>query len=693
MAGGFPLRINGIRILTSEALYQACRFPHLPDIQRLIISEASPMTAKMRSKPHRKNSRHDWDYVRVKIMRWCLRVKLALNWNKFSDLLLSTGEKSIVEESRKDSFWGAKPTDRFTLVGMNILGRLLMELREKLKTEQINDLLKVPVPDIENFFLYGVPIEPVFSVEYHSLANCKGKTIDKNIKAIPQAIQISMLDQIANSTQTATCERFGETQPIASQQAPTNMRNTSVYHQYKESKVSRIGHIPSHWQENRAKYYFREIDERSKTGTEEMLSVSHVTGVTPRSQKKVTMFQAESNVGHKVCHPGDLVINTMWAWMAAMGVSKHLGLVSPSYSVYQLRDMETFDSYYLDQLSRIEEYRSEYICQSTGIRSSRLRLYPEKFLSMPFIRPPKDEQGKIVNYLKSKELLFRNYIRNKRKLIDLLNEKKQNIINKFVTQGTNPNVKFKSSGLQWLDNIPNHWDLCRLRNIISSVTSGPRGWSSYAADDGPLFLRITNLRRSSLALRFDNTIRLNLPNTSETLRTKVQPGDILLSITAYIGSVAVVPDDIEEAFVSQHVARCSLSNSSHNPYWIGYVLLSDVGQIHGKLSLYGGTKDGLSLLDVKNYPVLLPPRTEQDEIVKRIEEQTSAIEAATCKIEREIELIRQYRSRLISDVVTGKVDVRNIELAPVPEEELLAIEDDVESIDNAEQDDTPEMEE
>src|SRR5690606_37437152 len=97
MAGGFPLRVNGIRILTSEALYQACRFPKRPDVQRLIIGENSPMTAKMKSKPYRQDTRPDWDQVRVKIMRWCLRVKLAQNWHKFSELLLATGDKPIVE--------------------------------------------------------------------------------------------------------------------------------------------------------------------------------------------------------------------------------------------------------------------------------------------------------------------------------------------------------------------------------------------------------------------------------------------------------------------------------------------------------------------------------------------------------------------------------------------------------------------
>lgn len=155
MAAGYPLRINGIRILTSEALYQACRFPHLPEVQRLIISQSSPMTAKMKSKPYRKDSRPDWDVVRVKIMRWCLRVKLAQNWDKFSALLLSTGERPIIEDSRKDVFWGAKSVDEETLAGMNVLGRLLMELREWLKQPNHEWLQIVEPPNIPQFLLMG----------------------------------------------------------------------------------------------------------------------------------------------------------------------------------------------------------------------------------------------------------------------------------------------------------------------------------------------------------------------------------------------------------------------------------------------------------------------------------------------------------------------------------------------------------
>ena len=160
MAGGFPLIVNDIKIRTSEALYQACRFPHMPEIQQLIIEQRSPMTAKMKGKPHRQNSRPDWNAVRVKIMRWCLRVKLAQNWDSFSELLLDTANLPIVEQSRRDDFWGAKPVDTDTLIGVNALGRLLMELRKQVKNDS-SELLNVDPLPIPNFLLYERQIEVI----------------------------------------------------------------------------------------------------------------------------------------------------------------------------------------------------------------------------------------------------------------------------------------------------------------------------------------------------------------------------------------------------------------------------------------------------------------------------------------------------------------------------------------------------
>lgn len=132
MAPGFPVLVNGHPILTAEALYQACRFPHLPDVQQEILDQKSPMAAKMKSKPHRKNSRPDFDQLRVPIMFWTLRVKLACNLQSFSSVLLASGDRPIVEDSHKDAFWGAvtaKGNDQ-CLVGQNVLGCLLGLLRD-----------------------------------------------------------------------------------------------------------------------------------------------------------------------------------------------------------------------------------------------------------------------------------------------------------------------------------------------------------------------------------------------------------------------------------------------------------------------------------------------------------------------------------------------------------------------------------
>lgn len=169
MAGGFPLEVNGTRILTSEALYQACRFPHLPDIQFLIIQAPSPITAKMTSRAYRHNSRPDWNQVRIKIMRWCLRVKLAQHKQMFGNLLLATGDKLIVEESSSDSFWGAKSVGDHALVGANILGRLLMETRHSLRNETENQLVNVTSLPIPEFKLGGSPIRAIASSDVPSI--------------------------------------------------------------------------------------------------------------------------------------------------------------------------------------------------------------------------------------------------------------------------------------------------------------------------------------------------------------------------------------------------------------------------------------------------------------------------------------------------------------------------------------------
>jgi ribA/ribD-fused uncharacterized protein len=160
MAAGFPLWVNGIEIRTSEAIYQSARFPHLPDVQRDILAQASPMAAKMKAKPHRRVSRPDFDTLRVPIMWWSLRVKLACNPEAFPRLLASTAGVPIVEDSHKDAYWGAVALrgEPNVLQGANVLGRLLDLLRDVVETVDRRVWQVVPPPRIDDFTLLGEPI-------------------------------------------------------------------------------------------------------------------------------------------------------------------------------------------------------------------------------------------------------------------------------------------------------------------------------------------------------------------------------------------------------------------------------------------------------------------------------------------------------------------------------------------------------
>jgi ribA/ribD-fused uncharacterized protein len=158
MAAGFPLVVNDIAIRTSEALYQACRFPHRPDVQHEIIAQASPLVAKMKSRKYLRDSRPGFVALRVPIMWWTLRIKLACNSAAFAPLLLGASGRVIVEESRRDAFWGAVPDKEGILVGSNILGRLLGLLREALIDNGEGAMHAVPPLPLENFLLYGAPI-------------------------------------------------------------------------------------------------------------------------------------------------------------------------------------------------------------------------------------------------------------------------------------------------------------------------------------------------------------------------------------------------------------------------------------------------------------------------------------------------------------------------------------------------------
>jgi type I restriction enzyme, S subunit len=234
------------------------------------------------------------------------------------------------------------------------------------------------------------------------------------------------------------------------------------YPEYRDSGVDWLGQVPAHWIVDRAKAQFCEVDERSKTGDEELLSVSHKTGVTPRRFKTITMFQAESYAGYKLAQSGDLVVNTMWAWMAALGVSQHDGIVSNAYGVYRPREGAEMDGRYYDRLLRTETYRAEYVRRSTGITTSRLRLYPPKLLAMPLIQPPPEEQRRIADFLDAYTVQVHRLIAAKRRTIAALIERKQAIIEDLLSAGVGKTAKTVHHPM--IGAMPTHWRVARLKD-------------------------------------------------------------------------------------------------------------------------------------------------------------------------------------------------------------------------------------
>lgn len=266
--------------------------------------------------------------------------------------------------------------------------------------------------ELKDFQVASPPIEEKILI---------AKFLDKKTTKIDEAIAIKE-QQIA---------LLKERKKIIIQKAVTQGLDPAV--PMKDSGVDWIGEIPAHWEVRRAKYLFDEVDERSETGEEELLSVSHMTGVTPRSEKNVSMFMAEDYSGSKLCREDDLVINIMWAWMGALGVSDRVGIVSPSYGVFRQKKKGTFNSAYLEFLLKSNYYVEYYNRVSTGLHSSRLRFYGHMLFAMEMGYPSYEEQNEIIGFLNDQTGKIDLAVNSQVEQIAKLKEYKATLINSAVT--------------------------------------------------------------------------------------------------------------------------------------------------------------------------------------------------------------------------------------------------------------------
>jgi type I restriction enzyme S subunit len=430
------------------------------------------------------------------------------------------------------------------------------------------------------------------------------------------------------------------------------------YPEYKDSRVPWLERIPADWRALRGKNVFRAVDVRSESGDEELLTVSSKDGVVPRSQKVVTMFKAESYVGHKLCWPGDLVINSLWAWAQGLGFSRHHGLVSSAYGVYRTRpEFAGYTSYFHHAL-RSAAYMWELRTRSRGVWLSRLELSDSSFVDMAILVPPLPEQSAIVRLLDHVDRRIRRYIRAKQKLIALLHEQRQAIVHRAVTRGLDPDVRLKPSGVEWLGDVPEHWLVSRVKN------------------------------------EFECLDRRRVPLNS------TQRGAMTVRSYDYYGASGVIDKvddyifDKELLLIAEDGANLVLRNLplaivARGKFWVNnhaHVLRPR----RGNLGFLAGLMESLSYLPwisgaaqpkltqdrLFGIAIAVPPPEEQDGIMLRTTEETAPIDSAIAQNARGISLLREYRTRLIADVVTGKLDVREAAARlPVEVEEPEPLDD------------------
>ena len=280
--------------------------------------------------------------------------------------------------------------------------------------------------------------------------------------------------------------------------------------------------------------------------------------------------------------------------------------------------------------------------------------------SHPVARPPLAEQAHIAAFLDRETAKIDALVAEQRRLMELLKEKRQAVISHAVTKGLNPDAPMKHSGIEWLGEVPAHWEVRRVKTVSSFTTSGPRGWSERVGEDGSLFVQSGDLN-ATLGIEFSRCKRVGVGDDAEVARTKLQSGDVVVCITgAKTGNVAVAKDVPEDAYVNQHLClvRPTKAISAH---FLGTLLKSNVGETYFDFSQYG-LKQGLSLEDVREAPVPLPSHPEQVSIVGYLTALTSKFDTLTTEAQRAIDLLQQRRTALISAAVTGQIDVTGLSL-------------------------------
>jgi type I restriction enzyme S subunit len=446
------------------------------------------------------------------------------------------------------------------------------------------------------------------------------------------------------------------------------------YPSYRDSGLPWLGAIPEHWDVRRNGRLFA---ERVETGFEDLpiLEVSLRTGVRVRDMEHGARKQQMADRSkYKRAARGDVAYNMMRMWQGAVGVAPVDGLISPAYVV--ARPFPEVDPRYYTYLFRTSAYMREVNKFSRGIVSDRNRLYWDEFKQMPSAFPPTEEQTRIADFLDDHNRRTTRLIRNKRRLIGLLNEQKQAIINRAVTRGLSPNAPMKRTGIEWIPEVPAHWEVKPLKQICEVLFSNVDK-HSHDGEGRVLLCNYTDVYKNDF-ITSDMGFMAATATPAEIERFHLGIGDVMITKDSEswndIGVPAIVTETLEGVLCGYHLALLRAERDALLPMFLFRALTASSIAQQFYVEATGVTRYGLSKLAIKNLLLPVPPLREQSELVAAMAAAIEPLSASVGRVNQEISLVREYRERLIADVITGKLDVRHVEIA-APADEPVADED------------------
>ncbi len=431
------------------------------------------------------------------------------------------------------------------------------------------------------------------------------------------------------------------------------------YPSYKPSAIPWLGDVPAHWEvlPGKACYSLKQIPNKGLRETT-VLSLSYGQ-IKIRPEERLHGLVPESFETYQIIEPADIIcrptdLQNDWTSLR-FGLSPYAGIITSAYMCFHTRATLTREYGYT--LLHTYDLKKVFYGLGSGLRQN---LSWSDFKFLPCLAPPVPEQTAIVRYLDHADRRIRRYVNAKRKLIALLEEEKQAVINRAVTRGLDPNVRLKPSGVEWLGDVPEHWEVRRLKQI-SVIQTGITLGKDYG--DAELvkrsYLRVANVQAGRLDLSEVTTVRV--PHT-EIKRATLKTGDVLMTEGGDIdklGRGCTWLGDIPDCLHQNHIFAVRPSLDVLNPAFLVVLM----GSLHGRTYFQVTAKKTTNLATTNrttlgNCPLYLPSLIEQQTILDYIAEQCDAPDAAIDRARRQIELLQEYRTRLIADVVTGKLDVR-----------------------------------